>query len=680
MKSHIVSVFAAIAVASAPESFAQKPKAAPKAAPKPARAAAKLAPLPPLEDLKLETAGWNGTLQGANGDRLVVNATGAGCAVNLFFADGSKHAGCAIAAGPYCVVGHSVDGRARVALYDVQGGELSGFGAARTPDGAVNVFAEQLSGPDGLDGTYKITGGTNAGGKAYTGKVTIRRTGANSFALTSEVGGASMRGHGFEMAGRLWVAWTATKDPRLTVIERPLDGSPIQRHYMASSAEQPGPLGELVFKGGAGGAGGAGGPAVAGGGAAPAAGGGAPAAGGGKMDAFGNVIPDGPPPAGLEKPIDMPLDPPRKNAGGGGKGGGAPAPAAKPAAGGGGGGPAGIPAKGAEVDIATARKQLRDNLDQKIAEFMKLHNDARAEVGVAPLQWDPALATYAQEWADRIGASGNMEHRPNGKYGENLAGYLPQYGERPVHGAKLWYDEKKDYRGEKITTGMNTGHYTQMVWARSTHVGFGIAMTKSGMVMLCANYSPAGNMLGEHPYEGAGAMPAAANPAAGAPGAGRNKAAAPAGAPAPAAAVVGGIGLQMPKEWTTTKNGGTTTSVSPDGTARVILTTTTGKGPDGPWDDVQARMAAVLAPHLPGLSGLAEAKTEHDVFRDGVGLRVITYTGNFNGAPVNIVVDMAREDNVDGDRLVLIVRCSEQGATANETAARKAAESLRLRK
>ena len=151
------------------------------------------------------------------------------------------------------------------------------------------------------------------------------------------------------------------------------------------------------------------------------------------------------------------------------------------------------------------------------------------------------------------------------------------------------------------------------------------------------------------------------------------------GIPGPAAPVVGGIGVQFPKEWTNTQNGKTVTSVSPDGSARVIITTVTGEGADGPWDDVQSKMAKHLAPHFPGLTDLAEVSTEHDVIRDGVGLRVVTYTAKFNGAAVDIVVDFARENNVDGKGLVLIIRCSEQGNAANQAAAKKTDESLRLK-
>ena len=155
-----------------------------------------------------------------------------------------------------------------------------------------------------------------------------------------------------------------------------------------------------------------------------------------------------------------------------------------------------VPPAGPEVDIQVARQKLRDNMPAQIAEFMKLHNDARAEVGVPPLQWDEKLAAVAQKWADGLAAKGsNLEHS-DAPYGENLAGYLPQYGERPVHGAKMWYDEKAKYHGEAMEGDnyLTVGHYTQMVWAKTTKVGFGVAMAPDGMGILCANYEIGGNM------------------------------------------------------------------------------------------------------------------------------------------------------------------------------------------
>ncbi|MEA3213716.1 MAG: hypothetical protein QOE70_6773 [Chthoniobacter sp.] len=139
---------------------------------------------------------------------------------------------------------------------------------------------------------------------------------------------------------------------------------------------------------------------------------------------------------------------------------------------------------------------------QAVAEFLKVHNDARAEVGVPPLQWDPKLAAYAQEWASNLAARDAFDHRPDGSYGENIAGFLPGQGEGPASGARRWYGEKSNYRpGSKVGDPQKgeVTHYTQMVWRKTTRVGFGIAVNSQGMAILVANYDPPGNFP-EKPY------------------------------------------------------------------------------------------------------------------------------------------------------------------------------------
>jgi uncharacterized protein YkwD len=647
LKTHsiLTSTIAAL-LALSPAAFAQK-----KQNGKPANAA---------QAVQSFSGTWS--IDGGNpGDRVTIDSEGATAAVKWTFANGGGDAGYGVNLGGELAIGYGGQEGAGIVVFTVSGGTLSGVGALGKGAG----FTEKLTGPASLDGKFDTSRG---------GTVTIR-PGSNDCHLV--VWSKDKRaGFGRKIGNKLYVAFhnTDAKLASLVIYKAVADG--LAGQWWS----------EFGGKGGAEKLVRAGGVAAAGGGKKPRVDkygnvipdGPAPkglekpidmpddpkpAVAGVKTDRFGNVIPNGPAPKGLEKPIDMPVDPVP------GKQPVAPiAPAKQPVAPVAKGGPAQAPAKGGQVDIETARKQLRADMPAKIAEFMKLHNDARAEVGVPPLQWDEKLAAYAQEWAENTAARSKMEHRPNGKYGENLAGYLPEYGERPVHGAKMWYDEKKDYRGEKIREGMNTGHYTQMVWRQSTHVGFGIAMQKDGMVMLCANYSPAGNMIGEHPYNEDGkpaAMAAGGGGNAGAPKGLEKPIDLPAGAPAPAAPVVGGMGVQLAKGWTNTKAGKTVTSVSPDGAARVVITTATGSGADGPWDDVQAKMSKHLAPHFPGLKGLTETGTEHDVFRDGVGLRVVSYTGNFNGVPV--------------DSLVLIIRCAEQGSP-RMAEAKKVAESLRLKK
>src|SRR4051812_44141455 len=56
-------------------------------------------------------------------------------------------------------------------------------------------------------------------------------------------------------------------------------------------------------------------------------------------------------------------------------------------------------------------------------ELVRYHNTVRSEVGVGPVTWSPALAEYAQAWADEVARTGKIQHRPSDgefaqKYGE----------------------------------------------------------------------------------------------------------------------------------------------------------------------------------------------------------------------------------------------------------------------
>lgn len=145
--------------------------------------------------------------------------------------------------------------------------------------------------------------------------------------------------------------------------------------------------------------------------------------------------------------------------------------------------------------------------EQEATQLITYHNEVRAEVGVAPVAWSPELARYAQEWADRMAASGKFEHRPSGQqlYGENLAtGSSPAFG--LLQGAQGWYEEKSLYRaGAPFTTSLlKAGHYTQMVWKYTTHIGAGRAVFQKGpykgwQIIVC-NYAPRGNKVGTPAY------------------------------------------------------------------------------------------------------------------------------------------------------------------------------------
>lgn len=140
---------------------------------------------------------------------------------------------------------------------------------------------------------------------------------------------------------------------------------------------------------------------------------------------------------------------------------------------------------------------------------LAVHNRARAEVGAAPLTWSAEISAYAQQWADYLAQNGcMMEHRSSlGKkdrnYGENIfRGYGVVY--TAADASESWYSEIEDYVYEPIrrrgTGEPVVGHYTQMVWQNSTAIGMGVAQCANGTYIIVANYDPAGNFIGQHPY------------------------------------------------------------------------------------------------------------------------------------------------------------------------------------
>ena len=134
-------------------------------------------------------------------------------------------------------------------------------------------------------------------------------------------------------------------------------------------------------------------------------------------------------------------------------------------------------------------------------EFLRVHNAARARVGVPPLRWSPELARFAQQWADQIEYHGGFRHRDLSKtgLGENL--FRGSEGHTAADAALYWLAERAEFDGETPRSqhyGL-VGHYTQMVWRETTKVGFGIARGRYGVVVV-ANYAPGGNRNGRRPY------------------------------------------------------------------------------------------------------------------------------------------------------------------------------------
>jgi pathogenesis-related protein 1 len=160
-----------------------------------------------------------------------------------------------------------------------------------------------------------------------------------------------------------------------------------------------------------------------------------------------------------------------------------------------------FPVQAQKVPVATGSE-----ISQKDAqEALDFHTKVRADVGSAPLQWSTELARFAQSWASKLATDCKMDHRPakgawSQKYGENIFWGGEEY--KALQACESWYSEIKDYKYGKInnTNWYKTGHYTQMVWKNTTHVGMGMAVCKSGAILIVANYNPSGNYMGEKPY------------------------------------------------------------------------------------------------------------------------------------------------------------------------------------
>jgi hypothetical protein len=141
------------------------------------------------------------------------------------------------------------------------------------------------------------------------------------------------------------------------------------------------------------------------------------------------------------------------------------------------------------------------------ARILSAHNRERAALAQPSLAWSDALAGHAAVWARHLAQLGRLEHsaiadRPG--EGENLwlgtaGAYTP---EEMVQG---WADEKHDF-ADGIFPDVSrsghweaVGHYSQMIWAKTTQLGCAKA-TAGGWDILVCRYSPPGNLVGEKPY------------------------------------------------------------------------------------------------------------------------------------------------------------------------------------
>lgn len=138
--------------------------------------------------------------------------------------------------------------------------------------------------------------------------------------------------------------------------------------------------------------------------------------------------------------------------------------------------------------------------------LLMAHNRERARHRVAPLIWDDALEAEARVWARHLLDSGTFAHDPSPHgHGENL---WMGWGGRvftPEDMVGDWIEEKRLYR-HRIFPDVSrngdwtaVGHYTQLVWSRTTHVGCAVVSRGDRSVLAC-RYNPPGNIDGFRAY------------------------------------------------------------------------------------------------------------------------------------------------------------------------------------
>ena len=136
----------------------------------------------------------------------------------------------------------------------------------------------------------------------------------------------------------------------------------------------------------------------------------------------------------------------------------------------------------------------------KMKGIVERHNHWRKEVGIGPLKWSDKLAKVAQGWANKQSKKDcGCVHSPDDKYGENI--YCSEgIDSDPKDIVDDWASEKEYYDHVKgRCKGGECGHYTQIVWQKTTEVGCGMAKCGGKEIWVC-NYNPPGNYVNQKPY------------------------------------------------------------------------------------------------------------------------------------------------------------------------------------
>lgn len=154
------------------------------------------------------------------------------------------------------------------------------------------------------------------------------------------------------------------------------------------------------------------------------------------------------------------------------------------------------------------------------AAMLAAHNGWRAQVGVPALRWSETLAAKAAAHASMLRQNGcAMVHTGPG---ENIfwASAERSATRKDADGNWLWQKTLQDIDEQQVVDawaaerqwythasnscraplGKTCGHYTQVVWEKTTAVGCAKAVCDDLSQVWVCHYEPAGNIIGQQPF------------------------------------------------------------------------------------------------------------------------------------------------------------------------------------
>ena len=140
----------------------------------------------------------------------------------------------------------------------------------------------------------------------------------------------------------------------------------------------------------------------------------------------------------------------------------------------------------------------------QINDLVNSHNTERGLVSVPNVKWNAKIADFAREWAIHLATEKRcqLKHRQENAYGENIFQGSEIVLNKPSMAVEAWAAEKTRYKGGVIDDNLTAGHYTQVIWGKTTEIGCGFAVCPvTNYVIAVCNYNPPGNYGGESPLD-----------------------------------------------------------------------------------------------------------------------------------------------------------------------------------